>query len=143
MKVVYIFKHKNNRAAIGHLKVMADGNHNWALFSPADSRMPRMMVPADQLPAGFFERSYEFSRFLYIAQIVEWPATAQFARGRLIKQIIGTEHDAETEALILAARGISPPPPFTNTAIETNNYLTKVNGGVDKEIVMKEEIASN
>lgn len=116
---------------------MADGNHNWALFSPADSRMPRMMVPADQLPSGFFERPYEFSRFLYISQIVEWPATAQFARGRLIKQIIGTEHDSETEALILAARGISPPPPFT---VAESNYSVKDDNA---ENVIKEEITSN
>lgn len=120
---------------------MADGNHNWALFSPADSRMPRMMVPADQLPSGFFERSYEFSRFLYIAQIVEWPATAQFARGRLVKQIIGTEHNSEIDELILAARGISPPPEITGL---TSQMESSPESDVSKgDTVLKLEVAAN
>ncbi|VDN21022.1 unnamed protein product, partial [Cylicostephanus goldi] len=55
-EVMYIMEMKNCRAAMGQLKVMTDGNRNWALFSPTDSRMPRMMIPADQLPSGFFER---------------------------------------------------------------------------------------
>lgn len=63
------------------LKVMADGNRNWALFSPGDSRMPRMMIPADQMPAGFFERPQDFSKYIFAAHMVEWQATAQFARG--------------------------------------------------------------
>lgn len=48
---------------MGLLKPMNDGNSKWALFSPTDSRMPRMMIPADQLPTGFFDRPQVNSRW--------------------------------------------------------------------------------
>uniref|UniRef100_A0A915DEC5 Ribonuclease II/R domain-containing protein n=1 Tax=Ditylenchus dipsaci TaxID=166011 RepID=A0A915DEC5_9BILA len=72
-EVVYIAEQKNSRSAVGLLKVMADGNRNWALFSPNDSRMPRMMIP-----------------YIFVASIAEWQATAQFARGLLIANSVDT-----------------------------------------------------
>ncbi|VDN24535.1 unnamed protein product [Cylicostephanus goldi] len=87
-EVMYIMEMKNCRAAMGQLKVMTDGNRNWALFSPTDSRMPRMMIPADQLPSGFFERPQ---------------ATAQFARGKLERTLgLAGDVEAETEGLLFA-----------------------------------------
>lgn len=79
--MVCIIEHKNSRAAVGMLKVMADGNRKWALFSPNDSRMPRMMIPAEETPAGFFDRPHDFTKFIYVARMVHSPPTAQFARG--------------------------------------------------------------
>ncbi|MFH4983397.1 hypothetical protein AB6A40_010106 [Gnathostoma spinigerum] len=102
-EVVFISQQKNCRAAVGMLKMMADGNRNWALFSPGDSRMPRMMIPADQLPSGFFDRPQDFAKFIYVARMVEWQATAQFARGKLYKSLgLAGDIDAETEGLLLA-----------------------------------------
>ncbi|KAK6040902.1 hypothetical protein COOONC_21592 [Cooperia oncophora] len=94
---------KNCRAAMGQLKVMTDGNRNWALFSPTDSRMPRMMIPADQLPSGFFERPQDFAKFIFVARMVEWQATAQFARGKLERTLgVAGDVEAETEGLLFA-----------------------------------------
>uniref|UniRef100_A0A915A718 DIS3-like exonuclease 2 n=1 Tax=Parascaris univalens TaxID=6257 RepID=A0A915A718_PARUN len=102
-EVVFILEQKNSRKAVGMLKVMADGNRNWALFSPGDSRMPRMMIPADQMPAGFFERPQDFSKYIFAAHMVEWQATAQFARGKLYKSLgLAGDIEAETEGLLLA-----------------------------------------
>ncbi|KAK6012818.1 RNB-like protein [Ostertagia ostertagi] len=94
---------ENCRAAMGQLKVMTDGNRNWALFSPTDSRMPRMMIPADQLPSGFFERPQDFAKFIFVARMVEWQATAQFARGKLERTLgVAGDVEAETEGLLFA-----------------------------------------
>ncbi|KHJ92296.1 RNB-like protein [Oesophagostomum dentatum] len=102
-EVMYIMEMKNCRAAMGQLKVMTDGNRNWALFSPTDSRMPRMMIPADQLPPGFFERPQDFAKFIFVARMVEWQATAQFARGKLERTLgLAGDVDAETEGLLFA-----------------------------------------
>ncbi|KAH7720689.1 RNB-like protein [Aphelenchoides avenae] len=102
-EVVYISEHKNSRTATGQLKPMADGNRHWALFSPGDSRMPRMMIPADQLPHGFFERPQDFSKYIFVAKMVEWQATAQFARGKLYKRLgLAGDIEAETEGLLLS-----------------------------------------
>ncbi|PIO56990.1 hypothetical protein TELCIR_21609 [Teladorsagia circumcincta] len=70
-EVMYIMEMKNCRAAMGQLKVMTDGNRNWALFSPTDSRMPRMMIPADQLPSGFFDRPQAETEGLLFANNVD------------------------------------------------------------------------
>lgn len=100
-EVVYIMHAKNCRTAMGQLKVMADGNRNWALFSPTDSRMPRMMIPSDQLPLGFFDRPQDYQKFLFVARMVEWQATAQFARGKLEKTLgLAGDVEAETEGLL-------------------------------------------
>ncbi|OZC06512.1 hypothetical protein X798_06500 [Onchocerca flexuosa] len=102
-EVVFISEQKNCRAAVGMLKMMADGNRNWALFSPGDSRMPRMMIPAEQTPATFFDRPQDFAKFIYVARMVEWQATAQFARGKLYKSLgMAGDIEAETEGLLLA-----------------------------------------
>lgn len=102
-EVMYIMEMKNCRAAMGQLKVMTDGNRNWALFSPTDSRMPRMMIPADQLPSGFFERPQDFAKFIFVARMVEWQATAQFARGKLERTLgVAGDVEAETEGLLFA-----------------------------------------
>ncbi|GMT33113.1 hypothetical protein PFISCL1PPCAC_24410, partial [Pristionchus fissidentatus] len=101
-EVVFIAEQKNCRAAMGQLKVMADGNRNWALFSPTDSRMPRMLIPHDQLPIGFFERPHDYQRFIFVARMEDWQATAQFARGKL-ERTLGEAGDieAETEGLLI------------------------------------------
>ncbi|KAI1717993.1 RNB domain-containing protein [Ditylenchus destructor] len=101
--VVYIAEQKNSRIAVGQLKVMADGNRKWALFSPNDSRMPRMMIPSEQLPDGFYERPQDYAKYIFVASIVDWPETAQFARGKLYKHLgmVG-DIEAETEGLLIA-----------------------------------------
>ncbi|VDN00888.1 unnamed protein product [Thelazia callipaeda] len=102
-EVVFISEQKNCRAAVGMLKMMADGNRNWALFSPGDSRMPRMMIPAEQTPPSFFDRPQDFAKYIYVARMVEWQATAQFARGKLYKSLgLAGDIEAETEGLLLA-----------------------------------------
>uniref|UniRef100_A0A0N4V7R2 RNB domain-containing protein n=1 Tax=Enterobius vermicularis TaxID=51028 RepID=A0A0N4V7R2_ENTVE len=146
-EVVCIIEHKNSRAAVGMLKVMADGNRKWALFSPNDSRMPRMMIPAEETPAGFFDRPHDFTKFIYVARMVHSPPTAQFARGRssrclslsrmnssddlkncsvkLYKSLgVAGDISAETEGLLLA------------NAVDTRSFPASVLGSL--QIVQEE-----
>ena len=48
--MVYISEKKHTRAATGHIKLMADKNPKWAMFSPMDSRVPRMFVAMADCP---------------------------------------------------------------------------------------------
>ncbi|KAI6209481.1 DIS3-like exonuclease 2 [Aphelenchoides besseyi] len=102
-EVVYISEAKHPRSAVGQLKVMADGNNKWALFSPIDSRVPRLVISSNETPKGFFDRPQDFSKYLFIANLVEWQATAQFARGKLYKSLgqVG-DIDAETEGILVS-----------------------------------------
>ncbi|VDD94034.1 unnamed protein product [Enterobius vermicularis] len=83
-EVVGIKEKKHSRIAAGTIKPLGDGSRKWVLFSPSDSRVPRMMVAADQAPKGFFNRPQDFSKFLYVAHMLEWPCTSLFAPGLVI-----------------------------------------------------------
>ena len=52
LKVVGIIEKKNSRCAAGHLKLFPDKSKEWVLFSPNDSRLPRMKIKLSQCPPG-------------------------------------------------------------------------------------------
>lgn len=81
LKVVYIIEKKHSRVGVGNLKPMQDQNANWALFSPNDSRIPRMMIPMHECPANFLQRPQDFEKMIYIARIVNWDEYSKFAKG--------------------------------------------------------------
>lgn len=45
---------KNSRYAAGHLRLFPDKNRDFALFSPNDSRIPRMRVKMSDCPPGIY-----------------------------------------------------------------------------------------
>ncbi|KAK5971230.1 RNB domain-containing protein [Trichostrongylus colubriformis] len=101
-EVVGIVEQKNSRLAMGKLEISLGAQRKWAKFSPSDSRMPRMMIEASQLPKDFFERPQDFGKFLFLAKIVEWAQNSVMARGSLEKELgLAGDIDAETEGLLL------------------------------------------
>lgn len=50
--VVGIAEKKNSRYAAGHLKLFPDKSRDFALFSPNDSRIPRMRIKMADCPPG-------------------------------------------------------------------------------------------
>lgn len=84
------------------LKPMEDGRRNMALFHPSDGRMPRMKIPSDQLPDGFFERPQDFSKYIFVARISKWPVISRFAQGKLQRQLgLVGDIEAETEGMLI------------------------------------------
>jgi hypothetical protein len=63
--VVSILEKKNSRWAAGHLKLFPDKNKEWALFSPNDSRLPRIKVKVEQCPPGKNLTELEFIFIIY------------------------------------------------------------------------------
>ena len=62
-----------------------------------------MVIPADEMPPGFFDRPQDFSKFLFIANLIDWQATAQFARGKLYKSLgVVGDISAETEGQLMS-----------------------------------------
>lgn len=51
-QVVAIIEKKHSRASSGSLRIFQAKNPNYFLFSPVDSRVPRMMIPANEAPPG-------------------------------------------------------------------------------------------
>lgn len=50
--VVHIIEKKHNRIAAGHLKLFPDKGKEWVLFSPNDSRLPRIKIKLNECPPG-------------------------------------------------------------------------------------------
>ncbi|CAI4221259.1 unnamed protein product [Auanema sp. JU1783] len=100
-EVVFISEVKNSRNAMGQLRVMADNNRNCALFSPTDPRIPRMMIPAAQLPQDFFERPQDYSKYIFAVKLEKWEETDLFATGHLLRTLgVAGDIEAETEGLL-------------------------------------------
>lgn len=106
-KVVYIIEKKHSRVASGNLKPFPhpkecpDG-----CFSPADSRLPRIRIPRDQCPPGFFDRPRDFENTLLVARIVSWPETSSrdsfLAIGSIARSLgEAGEIEPETEGILL------------------------------------------
>ncbi|CEF61173.1 DIS3-like exonuclease 2 [Strongyloides ratti] len=122
-EVVYIKEERHTRMAVGQLKPLSDGNKNYALFSPADPRMPRMMIPSDQLPDKFYEAPGDFTKFIFVAKLIEWNERSQFARGKLYRPIgLSTEVDSQIKG-ILMSNGVEFKD-FTPNSMSSLKYLT-------------------
>lgn len=71
-KVVSILEARHTRLAAGRLRKFPDGNPNFALFAPEDSRVPRMKVPRGDCPPEFFARPQDFQDMLFIGAMTRW-----------------------------------------------------------------------
>ncbi|KAK7481369.1 hypothetical protein BaRGS_00027325 [Batillaria attramentaria] len=101
-KVVAIIEKKHSRACSGRLRPMQDNNPNCAIFSPTDSRVPRIVIPSSDLPPGFQERPGDFASVLFIARILDWNDTMKMPKGTLARSLgEAGEIDPQTEALLI------------------------------------------
>jgi DIS3-like exonuclease 2 len=51
---------------------MKDKNKSFALFSPRDSRIPRMRIPIAKCPEDFLVNAEKYKDILYLAGIKSW-----------------------------------------------------------------------
>lgn len=51
---------------------MTDQSKNFALFSPRDSRIPRIRIPIDKCPANFLNETEKYKDILLLAHIKDW-----------------------------------------------------------------------
>lgn len=111
-RVVAILEWKHSRCSAGYLKLFQDKNPQFALFSPLDSRFPRMKIPQKCCPADFFQRPQEFADFIFIAALDKWDLV-NFAMGHLTHNL-GSDQDinVRTQA-ILMENGVDYPDDFS------------------------------
>lgn len=100
-RVVNIIEFKHSKVASGTLKLMTDKNPNFALFSPSDSRVPRMKIPISECPPNFLQRSQDYSSTIFVAKLVGWDQVNS-ALGQMIRSL-GDSADIEvrTEGLLM------------------------------------------
>ena len=98
--VVGIIEKIHPRKAMGYAKSY---NKNFALFSPLDNRVPRMLIPLNEFPKGFADRPKDFADNLMIGLVKRWELDGKFAMGSLLKSIGGDKDDlvaAATEGIL-------------------------------------------
>ncbi len=89
-KVVYILEKKHTRYTAGQLKLLNKGGSlytNKVLFSPNDSRLPRLLIDISECPSDFKENSVFYEKCLFIAEITDMPENTSFALGKFIKNL--------------------------------------------------------
>lgn len=64
-QVVYIVEKKHSRSAMGHIQLHPDPNHQCALFTPNDRRVPRILVPLADCPKGEISKLSETVSYLW------------------------------------------------------------------------------
>ena len=104
--VVFIIEKKHSRIAGGHLKPFTKTHKQEGLFTPSDSRLPRLRIPRDLCPAGFFDRPQDFESTLFVARITSWKTEAPmdhfYAIGAIVQSLgEAGEIEPETEGILL------------------------------------------
>lgn len=89
--VINVIKKNSAGVAGGFLRPFSNSQ---ALFSPLDSRIPRMLINIDQCPLDFTSRPNTYSNTLFVARIIEWDSSKSYANGELIK-IVGNSNKIE------------------------------------------------
>ena len=101
-RVVRILERKHSRKGAGILKPFQNNSFGFALLSPQDSRLPRIMISLNECPKEFISRPQDFQNILFIAEITNWKATCALASGKLVKKLGESgEIEPETEGFLM------------------------------------------
>lgn len=97
--VKQIVKRNHSGLAGGFLKSYSA---DYALFSPTDARVPRILIDIKECPLDFLTTPDRYKNVLFICQMTDWQANKNFARGSMVK-IVGDSNDVQSrmEALLM------------------------------------------
>ncbi|CAL8082220.1 unnamed protein product [Calicophoron daubneyi] len=78
----------------------------YATLMPADSRLPRLVIPRDKCPEAFQRHPEDYKYVRYVARIVQWSESSIFPKGELLRSL-STENsnliDEETDRILIGA----------------------------------------
>lgn len=98
-KVIEIIKRNHIGIASGFLR---PHSQQFALFSPTDSRVPRIMIKLEECPSDFATKPGRYQDILFVAQILNWDGANKFAEGALVR-VVGDCNKVQSrmEALLI------------------------------------------
>lgn len=82
--VVNILRRNSPGVAGGFLRPY---NEKFALFSPTDARVPRMLIDIRECPSDFSSCPDRYKKILFVARIYNWDSTRRYALGNLYKEM--------------------------------------------------------
>lgn len=97
--VIRVIKRNSSGIAGGFLR---SHSLRYALFSPIDSRVPRMLIDIGECPLDFNSRPDTYKNVLFVARIIDWPGNQPYASGNLVK-IVGDSNSIQSriEAILM------------------------------------------
>ncbi|XP_063712315.1 DIS3-like exonuclease 2 isoform X2 [Symsagittifera roscoffensis] len=107
-KVVRILEMCHSRRCVGKLRPFPRVNIHNAMFSPMDSKVPRLRIPLVECPKDFLSDPKQFENVLFAARVVNWRSDDIYAVGSLTKKIGGNSSALEDELeVLLVENGIT------------------------------------
>lgn len=97
--VIQVVKRNHPGLAGGFIKNYSDTH---ALFSPTDSRVPRMLVDILECPPDFATQPDRYKDVLFVAKLIDWIGRDTLATGTIVK-ILGDSNmiESKMEALLI------------------------------------------
>lgn len=98
-RVVEIIKKNHMGIASGFIR---PHSFEHALFSPTDSRVPRILIKLEECPSDFSSKPGRYQDVLFVAQITNWEGANKLAVGNLLR-IVGDCNKVQSrmEALLI------------------------------------------
>jgi len=101
-KVVFLVDKKHSRIACGTLRPYRNHRFGFALFSPVDRRLPRLMVPLAECPRQFIDDHKTLEKTLFVGEILDWDEKMPFANGKILRNLGESGLiEPETEAILI------------------------------------------
>uniref|UniRef100_A0A5K3FB24 RNB domain-containing protein n=3 Tax=Mesocestoides corti TaxID=53468 RepID=A0A5K3FB24_MESCO len=122
-RVVFIHRRLNCRVCVGFMRPSVSSSQSqkddrqlqkqnqgplpewqFALLSPTDSRMPRIIIPKAACPKDFVRQPDTFKLVRFVAQIQDWPEDSIFAKGQLVRRFedaVMNCIEAETDRILI------------------------------------------
>ncbi|XP_054288241.1 DIS3-like exonuclease 2 [Macrosteles quadrilineatus] len=137
-KVVLIKEEFHSRTTVGKLQSTIEPNSSYVVFSPRDSRVPRIKIPLSDpsLPAGYKHSPGAYTDTIFTAQITAW-TNVNIAEGKILKEV-GKSGDVEAETMaILLENNLDPTPhdPILNIFFPRLPYTIP-----DEEIAKRDDL---
>jgi len=117
--VIKVIQRNHPGIAGGFLKRFSE---HLALFSPTDSRVPRMLIDLKECPIDFRTQADRYKDILFIAQMTRWSSDKEFARGRLLK-LVGDNNLIESKIEVLLIENQIYDHDFPPEAYQELSYL--------------------
>lgn len=86
-RIVFISQLKHCRKTVGSLKAY-DTSSKQVLFSPRDSRIPRLLIPLDQCPADYIADKRKYDTSIFAAQITEWAVRCDICLFKVLNTVV-------------------------------------------------------
>lgn len=85
LQVVYIQEKAHSRSCVGKLPSVVELSKNYVVFSPRDSRIPRIKIPLNDrsLPPDYVFGPSSYAEILFSAKITAWTEVS-YAQGYVV-----------------------------------------------------------